>query len=465
MSDQGELPMGDQSKSRHNSEGPLPDFTLDELRHRMKVLDVKRLLIKELAPNDNSKNQPYLSGSMDVANILPSGTAYVDVTPKGNRVMKAPLPLEWLQPDGESVPAPDAKLILYPQYPEVRFSGFLNRARNAPSHLLTTRMPGRILFFGITRDRRIIGWCVGPDSKIAREIASLGELETEGVFRIIPLEARKASTRDILFRELRRIHELDWIVSKALRQDGSIVPCRSSNCIGYTLEAELGVARNGLAEPDFEGWEVKANQVGNFTRPPPPGKAITLMTPEPTGGFYRKAGVEDFIRTYGYEDKMGRKDRLNFGGVHRVGVRHDSTHLTLVLDGYDLANGQITNPEGSLNLLDDRGEVAAAWSFTGLLNIWNRKHAKAVYVPGEVRTDAERSYRYGATVRIGEGTSFNHLVRALAKGDVYYDPGIKLENASSAKPGIKRRSQFRIKSGDMEDLYDRFEVVSSFTDA
>ena len=83
MSDQGELPMGDQSKSRHNSEGPLPDFTLDELRHRMKVLDVKRLLIKELAPNDNSKNQPYLSGSMDVANILPSGTAYVDVTPKG----------------------------------------------------------------------------------------------------------------------------------------------------------------------------------------------------------------------------------------------------------------------------------------------------------------------------------------------------------------------------------------------
>ena len=218
----------------------------------------------------------------------------------------------------------------------------------------------------------------------------------------------------------------------------------------------MGVARNGLAEPDFEGWEVKANQVTDITRPPPPGKAVTLMTPEPTGGFYRDSGVEAFIRTYGYEDMRGREDRLNFGGVHRVGVRHASTHLTLELDGYDADGGQVTNPDGALNLVDDHGQVAASWSFTGLLDIWNRKHARAVYVPGEVRIEPKRSYRYGAAVRLGEGTSFNHLIRALAKGDVYYDPGIKLEHASTAKPAIKRRSQFRIKSGDMDDLYDKF---------
>ena len=122
---QGEL---DLSGSGKKGDGvPLPDLALDELRARMNALGVRRLLLKELAPNDNSKNQPYLSGSLDVTNILPSGEVYVDATPKGNRIMKAPLPLEWLQPDGTSMAAPDAKLILYPQYPEVRFSGFPSR--------------------------------------------------------------------------------------------------------------------------------------------------------------------------------------------------------------------------------------------------------------------------------------------------------------------------------------------------
>ncbi len=422
----------------------------------MSALGVNRLLVKELAPNDNSKNQPYLSGSMEVTNILPSGEPYVDETKDGNRIMKAALPLEWLQPDGSSVPAPHAKLILYPQYPEVRFSGFLQGARNAPRELLTTRQPGRLLFFGITFDRRIIGWCAGHDSALARALPALGELEAVGVFRRIPLAIRAKSTRDILLEQLLRIHREDWIVSKALRADGSLVPCLASNCIGYTLEAELGVARNGRAEPDFEGWEVKANQVGNFARVPP-SKVITLMTPEPTGGVYREDGVEAFIRRFGYPDKKGRADRRNFGGVHRVGERHKDTGMTLLLDGYDHSAEKVTDPDGALLLVDDGGTVAASWSFPALLGIWSKKHAQAVYVPGEVRKSPQREYRYGPGVRLAEGTSFNHLVGALAKGDVYYDPGIKLENESSARPTTKKRSQFRIKSGNMTDLYDHME--------
>ncbi|WP_425294886.1 MvaI/BcnI family restriction endonuclease [Neomesorhizobium albiziae] len=41
---------------------------------------------------------------------------------------------------------------------------------------------------------------------------------------------------------------------------------------------------NGYAEPDFVGWEVKQYGVNNFTayRAESP---VTLMTPEPTGGF------------------------------------------------------------------------------------------------------------------------------------------------------------------------------------
>ena len=54
-------------------------------------------------------------------------------------------------------------------------------------------------------------------------------------------------------------------------------------------------------------------------------KAVTLMTPEPNGGFYATEGVKSFVRRFGYVDRMGRDDRMNFGGIFRAGVRHGLT--------------------------------------------------------------------------------------------------------------------------------------------
>ena len=92
---------------------------------------------------------------------------------------------------------------------------------------------------------------------------------------------------------------------------------RSRTSGGSTLEAELGVAANSVVGPDFLGYEVKQYKVRNFSRPSS-GGPITLMTPEPTGGLYRDEGVEAFVRIYGYPDRSGRPDRINFGGVHRA---------------------------------------------------------------------------------------------------------------------------------------------------
>lgn len=97
------------------------------------------------------------------------------------------------------------------------------------------------------------------------------------------------------------------------------------------------------------------------------GSAITLMTPEPTGGFYKERGVEAFIRKFGYPDKNDKPDRLNFGGVHRAGERQPSTGLTMQLTGYVAAQGKITDAGGAIALVSDAGEVAAAWAFSGLL--------------------------------------------------------------------------------------------------
>jgi len=436
-----------------------PDITLAELRERMAAAGVRQLLVKELSANDNSKNQPYLGGDMNVANILPTGPVRAETTEKGNESLKAPLPFFWLQPEGGTAPAPNAQIIMYPQYPEVRLSGFLKGAIKAPSDVMNIRQQGRFLFLGITNDRDIVAWATSPDSALAKGLRALVDLEKLGVFNVVPMAAAEnRTTRQLLLAELKRIHRLDWIESRRLRLDGTYVACEASQCVGYTLEAELGVPSNGRAEPDFLGWEIKASEVAAFGRPPA-SKAVTLMTPEPTGGYYRSEGVEAFVRKYGYADKMGRVDRLNFGGVHRSAERHQGTGLTLLLAGFDSQSSKITNPTGALALVDDAGLIAAEWSFAALMSIWNRKHAQAAYVPAEAETDPVRRYRYGSIVRLGEGTDFTKLLSAIAKGHVYYDPGIKLENASQPKPAVKRRSQFRIGSKSIPQLYQNTETV------
>jgi hypothetical protein len=45
----------------------------------------------------------------------------------------------------------------------------------------------------------------------------------------------------------------------------------------------------------------------------------------------------------------------------------------------------------------------------------------------------------------------------MAVGNIYYDPGIKMENVST-KPKIKKRSQFRMKSQFLGELYKLNEI-------
>lgn len=426
------------------------EITLDTLRRMMAAQGVRQLLVKELAANDNSKNQPYLGGSFDILNILPMGEIREETTPKGRVGLKAPLPFSWLRPDGSVTSAPNTQIILYPQYPEIRLSGFLKGTQKGPNALMTARQAGRLLFFGITGDRRIIAWVAAHDSWIADEVRSLGNLEQTGVLRHIPLEAVDHS-RERLLAILRELHLRGWVASWRMGKAGERLPCESPQCGGYTLEAELGIIPNGRSEPDFDGWEIKAYSVDSFDRPG--SKSITLMTPEPTGGFYRTDGVQAFVRKYGYPDTHGRPDRLNFGGIHLVGQRHSRTGLTMTFMGFDPATGKITDPKGGFTLADASGNEAATWHFASLLQHWNRKHAKAAYVPFMQQTGPSRRYSYGSKVRLCEGTDFVKFLQAMAIGAVFYDPGIKLEQASSTKSQTKQRSQFRIRSNGVSALY------------
>lgn len=143
------------------------------------------------------------------------------------------------------------------------------------------------------------------------------------------------------------------------------MPCEAPNCGGYTLEAELGITPNGYSEPDFLGWEVKQFGVTNFARIN--SAIITLMTSEPTDGIYKTKGAETFIRKYGYADKAGKENRMNFGGVHKIRIRHQLTNLEIQIIGFDNESGKIRNTNGRIALVDVRGNESASWSFSSML--------------------------------------------------------------------------------------------------
>lgn len=415
------------------------------------------IYVKRLAPNDNSKNQVYLAGSFDVLNIFPlSDIQTVEAGDWKKERFKAKLRFSWIDDNGIKTPAPNAQLILYPKYPEVRFSGFLLGCKNGPTELMTSRLNDRFLFLSVTKTGEILGYVSSPSSTITHEFLSLKSMPSLGVFSIIEITSHQTN-KAILLNELKRIHNLNWITSKRLDSKGSILNCKAPNCGGYTLEAELGITPNGYSEPDFMGWEIKQFGVKNFTSLS--SSIITLMTPEPTDGLYKTMGTEYFIRTYGYPDKKGRADRMNFGGIHKAGTRHETTNLKLHLIGFDTENGKIRNVNGKIALIDQDENEAASWSFASLLLHWNRKHDKACYVPSISKVNGARKYMFSNSVILGTGTDFQLFLNQMSKGNIYYDPGIKLENISTA-PKIKKRSQFRIKSKYLSNLYRKNELIN-----
>lgn len=441
------------------------------LKHLLKLFSDKNcqmLYVKRLSPNDNSKNQVYLGGSFDVLNILPIKEITTDDEGDWKRTrFKTRLDFSWIDREGKLIIAPEAQLILYPKYPEVRFSGFLKGAKGAPSELMANRIDQRLLFLGVSTDGKIIGYVASPESQLSNEFDTLNDLNDVGVFKEITLQGDviQLDSKKQLIEELKRIHQLGWIDSKRLNKDRKILPCISSNCGGYTLEAELGITPNGYSEPDFLGWEVKQFAVKDFKKYN--SSVVTLMTPEPTNGLYIDQGIESFIRKYGYKDKLGREARLNFGGIHKFGSIQKTTRLKLVIEGYDSESKKITDTGGFIGLVDMKDTVAASWSFVSLLKHWNTKHANACYVPSLIRKDenlypfSKQQYYYGNNIMLGSSTDFSLFLKQIGNGTIYYDPGIKLELAidGQRKQNIKRRSQFRIKSGNLITLYKHNEVI------
>ena len=104
-------------------------------------------------------------GNFEILNVLPISEITAEEAGDWKKErFKAKINFFWLDDDGNTYPAPKSQLILYPKYPEVRFSGFLAGCENAPSELMTQRLANRILFFSVDPTGRVLGYVSSPES-------------------------------------------------------------------------------------------------------------------------------------------------------------------------------------------------------------------------------------------------------------------------------------------------------------
>lgn len=416
------------------------------------------LYVKFLAENDNSKNQIYL-GSEEFVHVLPATktTLKVQFSKKKNArefIFTNHLDFTWLSQAGVCV-APNAKLIFYPQYPEVRFSGFLSGCSDGPSELLGKRTPvARVLFFGSDMNGKSFGFVIELTPKLKREIQKeclpWKEPRKNEDLKFFLKHLYKEDPAESIVKAIRRIHQKGWIQSCRIK-DGVIIPYNARNGGGYTIEAQLGISPNGRSEPDYMGWEVK--QHSHKT------SVITLMTPDPDKGLAHEKGTKEFVKKFGYKDRSGKENRINFGGIYRNGIApHHLTGLKLKIYGYE--NGEITDSKGSISLVDKKGEQVAIWSFEKIMVHWTRKHFKAVFIPSEQKIEGKNVfYRYSNKISLGQNSKFVKFLELVEKGLVYLDPALKVELNENGKEEIKTRYQFRIRKKDASSLYQLFQNV------
>ena len=196
------------------------ELSLDNITRIMMGLGASNIYAKKLSPNDNSKNQAYFGGHLTDLPFIPTGEIVASVSDskktssyKTKIKYQASLNLSWVDANGLIYEAPNSKLIYYPQYPEVRFSGFLRGSKvDASKWMLPDkkgRSKGRWLILGVTKDKSIFAYLVTPECNLSNELASADYTKISKVFwqLNIPPVASNLSTRDILIRKLLEIHQ------------------------------------------------------------------------------------------------------------------------------------------------------------------------------------------------------------------------------------------------------------------
>ncbi|GFM64862.1 hypothetical protein PSCICJ_09800 [Pseudomonas cichorii] len=463
---------------------------LDDIKNTLGSFGVRRAVLKQLPKNANDKNQIYISTDFGVLSddfSMTFNERGASISEKEFRKFRIERSISeaafdqfsWLKVDGSLSKAKKVKAIIYPQYPEVRLSGFLTVENTMPGSLsvsFTKKYPDarRLLVLGVIPG----GSCIaivysGLSNELVDEIKALPSHERAKACKLIDFGKPGLSQLFALLKPLvgRRLPGC------RLNSMGATLPFTGTQVCGYTLEHGLGIASNSDKEGDIFGIELKTHT----------SRKLTLFTPEPDFGFYAENFTE-FMNRFGYLDSQGDR-RLT--GLHRANIPCVKTGLVLkvtefrvdsegqwILDDtgervrfpYDESSPLSAKTDGlQVVLLDVNGFVAAGWSFARLMNSWGAKHNEVVYIPSQKTlndnpAEVERGYdvsvMFSPTVMLCQRTSAERLYKAINDGVVFLDPAPKLHATDSSKH--KRRAQWRVNdiAKAALTLYESMEFVT-----
>jgi hypothetical protein len=424
---------------------------------------VSEIYVKHLAEKqDNEKNQIYLGKGGDGAgNILPSTPRVRHLSQstekgrsqKGRYIIEGLLDFAWLDSAGNAHPAPDAKIIDYFQYPEVRLSGFIGGCESPPDALRRTRMAKygkRILVMGANKEKCVYGLVLTElEDPLVNTFPQLtkSEVSPQILLHHVIGTTAGANYEAILLDEIRQICGV-WHPSMRLKPRAPYpAPFKGNQGAGYTLEALLNIPSNSSKSGDKYGIELKAFKKA--------GK-ISLMTPTPDKGVEGERKFKDFMNEYGWASK----GRTVFTGTHRYHKPASRSQLVLDMLGYDSNEKSFAEDKDALvlGIIDPlQNLLVSGWSFEKLISSWNQKHLSAFYVQYEAQKHAGvpnlhgKDYKYTGDVYIGRGTTVFHFINAVIADIVYYEPGHSVSAAGEAKV----RPQWRL--GVINALEDRLQ--------
>lgn len=454
-------------------------ITIEQVRTEFVAAGAKTVWAKIMGWNNNSKNQVWLAGDPSDLSFLPLGApTYAEGKSKkkkaGPLVAQIPVSWRWIVPGEGYFAAPDTKLCYYPQYPEVRLSGFLRGCRMAPNMLMSPTKrgaeEGRVLFFATVKaegdEQTTVAMVVGAPSPAAAYMRSLGA-DAAGRPKAVAFPGAKVQDEISVLEKALRGFVGEKIVPCRLLGDGTIVrPYYAQNAAGFTLEAEMGVGENSMPAPDFDVWELKAIKQAELTKRH--NHRVTLFTPQPDRGWITEHPQVDFVLKYGHvhqTDEHGNPVAYYFtsGDFEGIGANKADARLQMRIEGFRSAKD--FDLSGMIELVDrETGELAAGWSFMKLLEHWQRKHNRAAYVPYVKEGDAGSSVvEFGPLITLGISTSFGLFLHAFSEGKVVFDPGDKAV-LSNGKWTPHSRSQFRINLYDIGAIYHETQLIDIWDD-
>lgn len=448
----------------------MSEFTADSALARFKELGCTQVFIKKLSTKqDNEKNQIYLGTKLEIFSVLPglvtigasSESAEKRKSALGEPKLERDLDFYWITQSTEAR-APNAKIINYFQYPEIRLSGFLSNCEDAPASLRRSRQAEfgtRVLILGYAGEKVFALVLTSAENGDLGSLIDAPVWLNQKLLRTVTLDQESPTVIDptLLIDELKKIAGQEQKSQSLGKRDAKPKPWRGTQGAGYTLEALLGVRRNGNAAPDKYGFEIKSTL----------SSPITLITTEPDGGVRNSAGLKSFLARFGW---VGAKDdgSIRFNGKHSPDFSTQKSSLELKVSNWDekenIPNG--VNPP-VLELRDKKTKtLAASWSFDKIGGTWAIKHAGAFYVEATaVNNDSKKypsHYIFGPRFYVCSGTSSLKLFQAIADGTVYLDSGDRLDALGNAKSRTQWRMAFSKKvplESQLKKLYEKVEVI------